>query len=542
MGSLEDVAFDTCVREKLLDQVAADFNIKIAASVFKEELLKSIPEGVTDENGYINMDAYKNYLSRMSMSPRDFEENRYQELKRDVIQRFMSNTFYVPQFAVREDFAQNNGKKSFMYVHIPFKRFLAEVENESVDQKALKEYYEMHKEVYRTPEKRKLRYWMLSPDNYSESIVIDDEAINNFYERNKSKLLRLTPKLKVRRLVCATEKEAKKALVEAKAPASSFKGELVDFFGRGTHDKAFEDAAFKLNNPGELSPVVRTAKGFEIIQLVERQKAETKPLEAVKDEIVKNLRIKKAVTSLRSDLGMMMHDARNDVATLEAFVKQRHFEEKESAWLTVKDGSKSDLQGMLAQKIFASVKRQQTYGYFIVEDKYVIYLLSGTEKSFIPLLDQIKDVVTVDYKKQQTENSISKVVLQIKTDVLHKKMPLAAAVAKFNLGVNQTALMLRTDELAGVEKGNQLVNKMFILSDRAQILQYRHDQDYYLAQLIESAPFVPQEFDQEKVKIAQKQKTNGMRMYSGAFIASLQRNAKIDVDKKMLSKTISTRD
>ena len=566
MGRPEDVALDTCVRETLLNQIVDDFNITIATVVFKEELIKSMPEGVTDEKGYINMDIYQNYLSQLSLTPREFEENKYADLKRDAVQRFISNAFYVPQFAVREAYETNNVKKNFVVVHLPFDRFLHEVEKEPVDEKVLKEYYESHKEVYRTPERRKVRYWTVSPDDYIQKVVVDDAAVSNFYARNKSNLFRIPPKLKVRRIVCTVEKgisaadaqkKAQKIMQEAKSAPNTFAelakkysddatakiGGLIDFFGRGTYDKTFEDAAFKLTTPGELSSVVRTSKGFEIIQLVERKKAEEKPLEAVKDEIVKNLRMKKAVSSLRADLEIMMHNARADVAALESFVKQHQFEEKESEWLTAKDAGKSDQKGMLAQKIFAAVKKQQTYGYFMFEKNYIIYLLSGTEKSVIPTIEQVKEAVTSDYQERQAEKNMNKMLLQIKTDVLSKKMRLEAVAEKYSIKVTKPGLILYSEaEIPGIDKENQLKHKVFALSDSSQILQHRHNQDCYLAQLLESDVLVPQEFDKEKDKIAKNQKISGQRMYTGAFIASLQRTAKIDVDKRMLSKTMSTRD
>ncbi len=566
MGSPEDVAIDTCVREKLIDQVVSDFNVSIATGVFKEELVRSMPDGVTDQQGYINMDVYQNYLTRLSMTPLEFEENKGNELKREVVQRFMGNAFYLPQFAVRDAYEVNNLKKSFVVVHLPFNRFLQESEKESVDEKALKEYYEANKEVYRTPERRKLRYWSISPDDYAQKVVVDDETIKNFYERNKTALYRISPKIKVRRIVCALQKgkpgteahvKAQKVLQEAKSTPNNFaelakkysddvtakSGGVVDFFGRGTHDKAFEDAAFKLNAPGELSSVIKTSKGFEIIQLVERKKAEEKPLELVKDEIVKSLRMKKAVSSLRADLEIMVHNARADVGALEAFVKQHQFEEKESDWLTTADGGKSDIKGMLAQKIFASVKKQQTYGYFMLENKYIIYLLAGTEKSAIPSLEQIKGAVVSDYREHQTESNMRKVVLQMKTDVFTKKMPLAAVAEKYNVKITKTGLISYSEAaVEGIEKENQLTHKLFNLSDVSQVLQHHHKRDYYLAQLIESAPFTAQEFEKEKNSIAKNLKMSGNRMYAGAFIASLQRTAKIEVDKKMITKTMSARD
>jgi peptidyl-prolyl cis-trans isomerase C len=54
--------------------------------------------------------------------------------------------------------------------------------------------------------------------------------------------------------------------------------------------KPFEDAAFALKKPGDISPVVKTPYGFEIIRLEERRPARKRSFEEVKPELVKKLR------------------------------------------------------------------------------------------------------------------------------------------------------------------------------------------------------------------------------------------------------------
>ncbi len=566
MGSPEEVALDSCVRDTLLDQVVNDFDIRIASVVFKEELVKSMPEGLTDDKGYINMDVYQNYLSRLSMTPHEFEEYRLAELKREVIQKSINNAYYLPKFAVREAYEAKNIKKRFFILYLPFSRFLKESEQIVIDDKALKQHYEQQKESYRIPEKRKVRYWTATPEDYEQKVVVEDEAIKHFYERNKSSLFRISPKIKVQHILFSVEngkaanviqEKANKVLKEIKTSPTKFtefaqkysdsatakSGGVIDFFGRGTHDKLFEDAAFKLNVPGEISQVVRTKRGFEIIQLVERKKAEEKPLEIVRDEIIKTLRIKKAVASLRADLETMMHNARTDVSMLDAFVKKNLLEEKASEWLTQKDGAHDNLNGMLAQKVFASIKKQQQCGYFMHEKKYVVFLLAETQKSIIPGIDEVKESVISDYKKQQAENNSNKLILQIKADVLNKKNTLDRIAEKYDLKIVKTDMVSPVDkEIEGIKNSGQLVNKLFVLSDQSQILQYSNDHDCYLAQLIDKESVVSDDFEKEKDKIAQNKKTSEKTMLSGTFIASLQRIATIEVDKKVLTKTAAMRD
>ncbi|MHB9103233.1 MAG: foldase protein PrsA [Sulfuricella sp.] len=71
--------------------------------------------------------------------------------------------------------------------------------------------------------------------------------------------------------------------------AKSNKGDL-GFFEPGRMVKPFSDAAFAMNTPGEISEPVKTGFGYHIIQFHEKQPKQTRPFEAVKQEIVEGLK------------------------------------------------------------------------------------------------------------------------------------------------------------------------------------------------------------------------------------------------------------
>jgi len=76
---------------------------------------------------------------------------------------------------------------------------------------------------------------------------------------------------------------------------------------------------------------------------------------------------------------------------------------------------------------------------------------------------------------------------------------------------------------------------MFVISDKNQVLLDVSENDYYLVTLkSEQAADLPQ-FDDKKSGIEDKEKLKESRKHSNAFIASLLRNAKIDMDKKTLN-------
>jgi peptidyl-prolyl cis-trans isomerase C len=67
--------------------------------------------------------------------------------------------------------------------------------------------------------------------------------------------------------------------------ARSNRGDL-GFFDRGRMAKPFEDAAFALKKPGDISPVVKTQFGYHVIVLHEKRPARQKPFAEVKEALI----------------------------------------------------------------------------------------------------------------------------------------------------------------------------------------------------------------------------------------------------------------
>jgi peptidyl-prolyl cis-trans isomerase C len=72
-------------------------------------------------------------------------------------------------------------------------------------------------------------------------------------------------------------------------PGSKPKGGDLGFFARGSMVKPFEEAAFALKNPGDLSDIVETQFGFHILRLEEHRAATLKPYDEVAPQIRKQV-------------------------------------------------------------------------------------------------------------------------------------------------------------------------------------------------------------------------------------------------------------
>jgi peptidyl-prolyl cis-trans isomerase C len=103
---------------------------------------------------------------------------------------------------------------------------------------------------------------------------------------------------------CEPEQRARELLAKARQPGADFaalakansddpgsaaRGGDLGFFAKGKMAPAFEVAAFALQQPGDLSDVVKTEFGYHVIRLEERKPAGRRPFDAVRDELVKSV-------------------------------------------------------------------------------------------------------------------------------------------------------------------------------------------------------------------------------------------------------------
>lgn len=163
---------------------------------------------------------------------------------------------------------------------------------------------------FQAPEQASVEYVVLDLDTLKKGISVSDEDLRKYYTENEKRYT--TPEeRRASHILIKAEKsasEADRAKAKAKAeglmaelkknpasfadlarknsddPGSAEKGGDLDFFGRGSMVKPFEDAAFGLK-PEELSAVVESDFGYHIIKLAAVKGGEKRSFDSVRTEL-----------------------------------------------------------------------------------------------------------------------------------------------------------------------------------------------------------------------------------------------------------------
>jgi peptidyl-prolyl cis-trans isomerase SurA len=166
----------------------------------------------------------------------------------------------------------------------------------------------LDREGFRKSVRRNLEGFEILRAKVSSRVKVSDEDLRNYYQKHAKELV-ADEEVRVRHIFIEIPKDASTAqLAKAQASAekalkrvrggedfgkvarevsqgpSAAEGGEIGFVRRGTVQPELERASFALK-VGEVSGVVRTKSGFQIVQLEERRGGAARPFEQVKDEI-----------------------------------------------------------------------------------------------------------------------------------------------------------------------------------------------------------------------------------------------------------------
>ena len=169
----------------------------------------------------------------------------------------------------------------------------------------------------------------IDKDSAPSDAVAEGQARNNY--KAKPERFQAPEQVQVRHILIAgtdgdARAQAEKILEELKAGAnfaqlakersadtgSAAKGGDLGLFARGRMVPEFDEAAFALKKPGDLSSIVETKFGFHILKLDARRPAGLRPYEEVREELIKEARAQA--------VGKLEGQAKGDATALDDFI------------------------------------------------------------------------------------------------------------------------------------------------------------------------------------------------------------------------------
>lgn len=558
MNDPKTLALNGLIQEALLEDVAKKLGIQVSpqfiaeklqdASYIYEELSDVIPFAVIDQQG-LNISLVNRYLAQNRLSMQDFEAMIENKIKRSLVQSLVSSSAYVSNKQIKDYFIQNYLAKEYMIVALPLDYYLQKAKSSPVKEQDISAYFEKEHKNYWVPEKRSGKQWKFSPQDYG--IVVTQPDIEAYYANHKSQFIESPLQVQVRRILFKVAGDNEKSALEAQKKAEAVKkdlvanpfqfeelakkhsedsssaaqGGLVSFFKKGEKDSEFERAAFRLQKDGDISDIIPTRDGLEILQRVSRKPATYKSLSQVETTIKKAVSLQKFKLQFAEDVSkiMALQNKEKKAAAFQELIQNKKAAESPLA-LMQNDGSP------LAEKLFKA--RQDDWFYLNTNDYGILAVVDSVQKSHKPEIASVKKQLEEDlYRK----NALSALESDLQS-ARDKNIPELKKLYPFAV-IKKTGMVKKDDK----EKIQELVQEGIpassfeSLEDVGSELTFIEGERGYLVKVINIEPYNQESFEANKNTIANLLYEEQKQVVQRGYIASLYRNATIKITESLVT-------
>ena len=445
--------------QELLDQQAmlaqADhLGLRVSDGELRTRIMK-MPN--FQENGqFIGEAKYRQLLDmqRPPLTEADFEAEMRTTLLAEKLQAAVTGWMRVTDAEVDDQYRKTNEKVKVDLALFTAAQYRANIQPTDAE---LAAQFSAHPDLYKMPEKRRVRYLSVDAQALKAKQTVTPQEIQQRYQQNAS--MYSTPEqIRASHILFKTDgknddaqkKKAEDVLAKVKAggdfaalakqysedDGSKANGGDLDYFGKGTMYKEFEDAAWNLK-PGEVSGLVKSPAGWHIIKFVDRRPATTKTLAEVTPQLQDQIKTEKA----QAEAQKVAEDIAKDITSPADLDK-----EARARGLTVGDSGLFSRDEPLAGLGFApavsasaiSLQQGKVSGLLRTNTGFAIIALTEIKPSYVPQLSEVKDKVKEDVVRLKALD-----VAKSKAAAMAKAGDFAAAAKAAGADVKSTDFITR---------------------------------------------------------------------------------------------------
>ena len=288
-------------------------------------------------------------FQRPPMTPAQFEEEVRRDIMFERLEAAVTGWIAVSDDEIAAEHRRRNEKVRVQVVAFRGDDYREDTEATEDEVEAL---YEENPLSYELPEKRQLRFLLVDESAIFESISPSNDEVQQYYDANISQyttpgqvrashiLLRVgdqdEAEVEARAAELAAEARggadfAELAREHSEDEANAEDGGDLGMFGRGRMVAEVEAAAFDME-VDDVSDPVRSAIGFHVLRVTEKQEETAQPLEEVREAIENTLKNERA-TSRADDLARAIAAEVETPEDLERAAGARGFELQESGFV-----------------------------------------------------------------------------------------------------------------------------------------------------------------------------------------------------------------
>ena len=556
---LKQLGIEQQILQQMVDERAAlaearRVGIKVSDDEVRQRIL-SIP--AFQENGaFIGEQRYQQLLrmQRPPMSSSEFEENVRRQLTIQKLRSSLTDWLSVSENELEQEYRRRNDKVKLAVVSFTADSFRGQVAANDAD---IASYFDGHKEDFKIPEKRKIRYLLVDVEAMRAKVVVPAADIERAYN-NSIEQYSTPEQVRASHILLKTEgkddaavkAKAEEVLKQARAgadfaelakkysedEASQKNGGDLDYFGRGRMVPEFDQAAFSLE-PGKISDLVKTQYGYHIIKVADKKAATTRPLSEVRQQIQDQLAYERAQAQA-ADLAQALGKDIKSPGDLDRVAKDKGLAVQESGFFARDEPILGLGPSPEAASRAFEMKQGEVAGPLRASRGFIFEAMIAKQDPYVPKLDEVKERVRDEVVKQKARDLSKQKAAELAAKL--KAAPdfdKAAKAAGFE--AKTTELITRDSPIPDLGVAKAVDDAAFKLPVGSVSDAIPTDNGTAIVKVLDKQEVSPADWTSAKDRFREELLTDRRNRFFGAYMVKAKQKMKIEVNRESLQRATS---
>ncbi len=537
------------VEDELLWQEAKKAKIKVS-----EEELNDVIKKIMEPFG--SQEAFMRFLDSRHISYSDFEE----EIKRgmnisELIQR-IKESIRVTDEEIKDYWIIENEKIGISYLFLEPDKYKKEVKT---TEEEIEKYYKEHKEDLTIPEKVKVDYILMKPEEFIDKAdEVSEETLEAYYQEHLA-YFRVSEKRKSSHILIelassASEEDEKKAkekieeiekklnegadfaALAKKYSEDSFsaeKGGDLGFFTYSQLVPSFSEALFSLKEEGEVSEIVRSPFGYHLIKLTGIEESHIRPFQEMKEQVRQMWIEEESENLAKKEIDDIRKKIEEKNITFNEYTEKYPQYSKTTPFFAQEEKIEDlEWDPQFSETAF-SLAQGEISSPLMIPEGYCLIKLKEKEPSYIPPLKEVAEETKEKLIEEKTIKIAEEKTSQVEKEAKEGKN-LSLLAKELDLEYKSIEPFKRTDPIEGISSQDRerFVQTTFSLKKEEISKPLKLTNGYYIIKLTQRELLL-EDFFEEKEKFKENLLSQKRTKTLNPWLQKLKEKAKI-VDNSSL--------
>ena len=556
---LKQLGIEQQILQQMVDEQASvaearRVGIKVSDEEVRQRIF-AIP-AFQDNGRFIGDQRYQQLLrmQRPPLSPSEFEEGIRRSLTVEKLRASLTDWLSVADKELEQEYRRRNDKVKLAVVSFLADTFRSQVTATDAEIAA---QFAAHPGDFKIPEKRKIRFMVIDIDAVRAKVTVPAADIERAYNDNLEQYS--TPEqVRASHILIRTEgkdeatakAKAEDVLKQAKAGAdfgalakkysedevSAKNNGDLDYIGRGKMVPEFDQVAFTLQ-PGQISDIVKTQFGFDIIKVTDKKAGTTRTLAELKPQLTDQLSYERAQTQA-ADLAASLEKQITKAADLDKVAKAQGLTVQESGFFARDEPILGLGPSPEAASRAFEMKPGDVSPALRASRGFAFISLVAKQDPYAPKLDEVKervrDEVVKEKARELSKQKAAEIAAKLKSAPDFEKAAKAAGVE-----AKTTELIARDAPIPDLGTAPAVEEAAFRLPVGAVSDPITVPNGTAVIKVVEKQETTPGDFALAKDKFREELLADRRNRFFGAYMVKAKQKMKIEVNRETLQKAVS---